>query len=69
MCGIEFLDLMAPSLHALGLREADLTELANAISIALNDSGTIKRATVERFNEIFEHSHETIEKTRSKILL
>ena len=32
MCGIEFQDLMAPSLHALGLREAHLTESANAAS-------------------------------------
>ena len=65
----EFLDLMALSLRALGLREADLTATANAIAVAPNDSGTIRRSSVERFIEISRKANESIEKARGENLV
>ena len=65
----DFLDLMALSLRALGLREADLTATANAIAVAPNDSGTIRRSSVERFIEISRKANESIEKARGETLL
>ena len=65
----EFLDLMALSLRALGLRESDLTSTANAIAVAPNDSGTIRRSSVERFIEISRKANESIEKARGENLV
>jgi hypothetical protein len=65
----DFMDLMALSLRALGLREADLTATANAIAVAPNDSGTIRRSSVERFIEISRKANESITKARGENLV
>ena len=65
----DFMDLMALSLRALGLRESDLTSTANAIAVAPNDSGTIRRSSVERFIEISRKANESIEAARGETLL
>ena len=64
----DFLDLMAISLQALGLREADLIAIANAIEVAPNDSGTIRRASVERFIEISSKATAAIEQARGETI-
>ena len=62
----ELLDLMALCLRALGLRESDLIATANSIEVAPNDSGTIRRATVERFIEISGKANAAIERARGE---
>ena len=64
----QFLDLMALSLRALGLRESDLIATANAIEVAPNDSGTIRRATVERFIEVSSKTNAAIEQARGEVV-
>jgi hypothetical protein len=48
------------------LRQITIEGIAEAGSVAFNDSVTIERAPVERFIDIFEHSNETIKKLAVK---
>lgn len=64
----DFMDVLALSLRALGLRESDLIATANSIATAPNSSGTIRRASVERFIEISRKTNDAVEQARGEFV-